>query len=227
MEERFVGLESLRRPLNVALQKYTSRYPNLAFGQFDDFVATPDKPNSARTTIQVYYSSRPIGTLYSILFLPGDGTGDHKTFAPGTIHIPSDLRFKEKSDRVIPRSKDGMLYEAFFPFFSRSPTGVYSYGVSSFQILGIDQHNPPNLIRTHLLGLDQDHFNEVVSSGVSVPMNASYTTDSNLRFANPHAIFYDPSVSKDIAQVVGFLAITASTKESQEFRSKLIDPSSL
>ncbi len=79
---------------------------------------TPDKPNSARSVIQLNAGNTLIGELYVILFMPNDGTGDSNTYELSDILIPKYLQFAIKPERIIPRAKKGIFAEFFFPFFS-------------------------------------------------------------------------------------------------------------
>lgn len=169
---------------------------------------TPEKPNTARSEVPVFVDSKEAGLLYCILFCPGDGTGDSKTYTVNDVVIPECLRFDVKQERVIPRKKSCSC-EAFFPFFS-----VYSGNIV------------PNVVSLEELSLAEDgrtitstlHLGELSERCVDIAKDSvlrnqkrpfiefttGYRTDGT-RFGDPHAIYHDRNFPA--MQVVGFLSV--------------------
>jgi hypothetical protein len=204
MKPQDLNLGALRKPLENALREYERLHDGkLTFQDFPDLVLTPDKPNSARTVIPAAYLGAKAGDMYAIVFLPGDGTGDAKTYPLGTLTIPPELRYSEKPERVIPRSKKGVVCEGFFPFFSFEGNHYNPdmFAASLDELTVDDVNNPRTIVRAWELG----------QRGTGLNPKAYFTTgtDKNgVRFADPHAMHYAAANARDVVQVVGFLTLT-------------------
>jgi hypothetical protein len=211
-----LDLKSLRKPLEATLQVYNS-YLGLdcKFQDFPDFALTPDKPNYARTIVPVIYGKKNVGDLYAIVFCPGDGTGDNKTYHAEDLVIPQELQYQTKPERVFPRAKEGVIYEGFFPFFSIKDKKDPSYFTSHLELLTVHTFlpTPREICNVSELGIKQEtEFLDAVKNSKcykpEVTLTVGNRSFSNSRFGDPHAIYYPPIKGcGDVIQVAGFLAI--------------------
>jgi hypothetical protein len=198
-------LLTLRRPLEDALSAYEN-ITGLKFSDFPDLIHTPEKPNSARTIIPVTYKSAKVGDLYTIVFVKGDGTGDSKTYKLNELVIPSEFQFTDKSDRIIPRSKTGVIREGFFPFFSITPKGNTVMYAASLEELSLDGKTIAPIWR---LGLNDADYSAALQNQEATTPQIYVTVGEakdGKRIGDPHAIHYSRHIA-DAIQVVGFLSI--------------------
>jgi len=192
-----MGLNMFKEPLKHSLALYERSYDNrLRFEDLPDFELTPDKPNTARTIIPVTYAGTNVGKLYAIIFFPGDGTGDAKTYEPGRLEVPSRLRYSEKPERVMPRSKSGIICEGYFPFFSFSDGRVSMCNAFLEELTVDDVDQPERIVHAWNLGNRESKQPEVY-------LTTGYDKHGS-RFGDPHSIH---NYGDDV-EVVGFLAIT-------------------
>ena len=200
--------------LSTASEGYEALYGGaLKFGHFGRFELTPKKPYSARTEGPVIYHGNNIGDMTVIVLRPGDGTGDDKTFKLDELEIPEHLRFDEKPERVLPRSKSKVQYELFFPFFSWSETRFHIFAASLEEITVKDGR----IEKAWDLGLNPDAYKRVIEKNITgVPPQVYLTTgyrQDGKRFGDPHAIYHGiphavhHGIDLDMYQVVGFLGI--------------------
>ena len=135
---RDLDLTSFRVVLEETLRQYERMHDNqLYFGAFDDLKLTTDKPNTARTKIPVDYSGTPVGDMYVLLFMRGDGTGDNNTFGLDDLLIPEELKHSSKPEKVLPRSKRNIICEGILPMFSLSDNpGKSGYRGGGAQVVG-------------------------------------------------------------------------------------------
>mgnify|MGYP006221322631 CR=1 FL=1 len=208
METYEPKLELFRDALNASLRGYEQVIDSeISFGEFSDFRVTPDKPNYARTVVPVRYRGSEVGEMYAITFLSGDGTGDENTYKIGDVIIPDEFRFKEKQERVIPRSKEGIALEAFFPLFSTNHRGHVIPFAACLEELTLNDHNEIECA-WNLGSKQQRYLIQLDSDPESMP-RISLTTGTRQyweRFGDPHAI-YNP-VKVPHSQTVGFLGIS-------------------
>ena len=214
-----LNLDNFRNYLKLALAAYAGELGDkkLRFEDFPDFQLTPDKTNTARTVVPVTYDEKEAGDLYAIVFTSGDGTGSSsEKYNLGNVNIPSEFRYDEKQDRVIPRSKAGVIAEMFFPFFSIS-TDAQEFFVpfaTCLEELTLDKAN--NIIQLCHLGQDPETYLGAMNSPLSLAPQAQLTVgnyqrkedEDPKRIGDPHAVHYGGGKNYDrLAQVGGFLAI--------------------
>ncbi len=204
MDINELNIIELMGPLRYALSTYGTK--NVEFKNFPKLVLTPEKPNSARTIVPVYFDNSQVGELYVIAFVRGDGTGDAKTYAPDKLHIPEKFKYSDKPERVIPRAKTGTICEGFFPLFSITPSGFTAMYAASLDELSVDDNRLVTLCR---LGLDDERYlNALRGDFVDLPKpQLTVGTHKNKRIGDPHAIHYTKTI-EDAVQVVGFLGIS-------------------
>ncbi len=206
MNTHDIDLSTLRKPLEEALSVYEAQ-TGMRFQDFPDLALTPDKPNSARTVIPVTYKTAKIGDFYAVVFVKGDGTGDSKTYKLDDLVIPPEFQHNEKSERVIPRAKTGVICEGFFPLFSIAPQGYVAMFATSLDELGIIGKTI-----TPLWKLGQNSLDYSKALHDKVPTNPQiYLTvgksPKGERIGDPHSIYYAMAI-EDALQIVGFLGIT-------------------
>jgi len=209
MELKESYVRGFRKPLRKSLQKYASLLGGeVEFQEFPDFILTPDKPNSARTVVPVTFSGEEVGKMYVIVFSAFDGTGDDKTYGLGDVKIPLGLKWCEKPERVIPRSKEGVMIEGFFPLFSKTPYGTIAPFAAHLDELTLDGNE---VIPAWRLGQNKRSFlNAISRSRSSIRPEIQFTTKADFsgrRFGDPHAVYYG-SPALEAVQVAGFLSIT-------------------
>ncbi len=208
MKTEDLNLKEFREPLEQALSEYERLYDKtIKFQYFPDFSLTPEKPNSARTVIPITYSGSKAGDMYAIVFLRGDGTGDAKTYALGSVKIPPELRHIEKPERVIPRSKTGVICEGFFPLFSMNSHGSAALFAVSLEELTLDSNQ--TVIPAWRLGQNKSEYLQAINFRLTILPRVYFTTgidEEGNRFGDPHAIYYRVD-AYDVVQVGGFLAV--------------------
>jgi len=157
---------------------------------------TPEKAYTARAEIPVSYD-REVGTLYAILFCPGDGTGDAKTYSLSDVIIPKDLQFKEKPERVVPRKKT-CAFEVFFPFFTALGSTIEKY-YSNLDVLSFAGDRKTISRVGNLRSIGRAKAGQPYAS-----LTTGHRVDGT-RFGDPHAIYCDKY--SEAMQVVGFLSV--------------------
>ncbi len=212
--------------IHMALREYT----RVSDGRvtFDDhehaanLELTPDKPNSARSSIAVRHLGEVAGTLYVIAFAPGDGTGDESAFKLADI----DTGSRPHETKVVPRSKATTHSEVHLTIASKEielPNEHPKLHGGGLEVLGLEEtEGALKLVRVAEVGESQFSLNtrvEAIASGrrsrfANIQPRASltvgyYGANSNNgvggeRFADPHAV-YNPS--ETTVQVCGFIAI--------------------
>lgn len=205
-----LDLEDLRKPLEVALGAYTSKYGGmLTFGEFDDFKLTPEKPNTARTAVPVTFDDSHVGGMSVIVFLEGDGTGDENTYTLPMVLIPADLWHNDKPERVIPRAKTGVVYEGCFPMFSITDTGfvaMHAAALDELIVTGV----PLTVAPQWRLGQTDSGFKQAIYSGLEILPEVYLTVGpgaNDQRFGDPHSVYSGIRASGGPVQVAGFLGI--------------------
>jgi len=182
---------------------------------------TNDKPYTARADIPIHQLTTGgslgtrCGTLYAILFGPNDGTGNESTYKLGDVNPVPRLRFEENPERVIPRSKEGTLFEVFFPILSIKSEIPYSGLVSLGQVemgedglvhiertLGVSG----NEFSTRMNRSDTGVFSNTEWSGRRPHLTTGYDLGGR-RFGDPHAVVRVDD-HQDVMQVGGFLSVT-------------------
>ena len=211
-----IDLKTLRRPLEEALAGYEKIIPNLSFGDFADIYLTPDKSNSARTIIPVNYKGTKLADMCAIVFAKGDGTGDDKTFKLEDVTIPEYYRHDIKSERIIPRSKTGIRWEGFFPFFTLNEQERISKYLTHLKVLGVTRGQDKEIITIGQLGsVSEKEFDYRLNHNlVRDEKPAIYLTKykkGTEKIGDPHAVYSPNWIAKNI-QMGGFLSITTTDK---------------
>jgi len=187
-----IDLKEFRDNLEVALGEYAQKF-DLTFKDFPNFKRTENKPTYARTIVPV----ESVGDMYVIIFRPYDGTGDAKSF-PGT-GIPSRLYQNVFPARVIPRSKEGVLAEGYFPFFNQAKDEYVGLFAGHLDELTLEDGE---IVPRWQLGQNKSEFLKAINTGsMSLLPRIQYTVNES--FGDPHAIYN----STDVVQVAGFLSI--------------------
>ena len=205
-------LDKLKNPLEESLRVHASLLDQeLAFQDFPDFNFTPNKANTARTVIPVTYAGAKAGEMYVIVFLQKDGTGDDKTFKLDEIKIPPELRNGSKPERVVPRAKNGVIAEIFFPLFSLNRNNYVVPFAAHLDELTLNDEK--TIIKALTLGQNRSTYLQAINSGLELIPKIKLTTGNDKkgkRFGDPHAIYYSAEVY-DAVQVAGFLTIREET----------------
>ena len=195
---------------------------------------TPEKPNTARAVIDVFYGKKKVGDFYVILFAPGDGTGDGNTYKMDAVnmslaygvednsplHIPREYRqWGSQPERILPRNKLGkkVLTELFLPLASFEEK-KYHQGIVSLEQLTVRQtEKGQELVKDFVLGenvkLYQGNVSADSSYHLSFPgcqqLTCGYYRNGQ-RFGDPHAVYFNPAVAQgrlNLLQVAGFLSV--------------------
>lgn len=204
-------LVKLTELLDKSLEKYQKHIGNnIKFGSHLPLYMTPEKPNSGRTVVEVNYEGSKAGDMCVILFRPGDGTGDDKTYKLHDLEIPEYLRFIDKPERVLPRKKTCAM-EVFFPFFSviQLPYGdeipTLAFGnVVSLEELTVDAASK-KIVKMRDLGESPETYrNKIGQVTPHISLTTGYLANGT-RFGDPHSIFHRQDVKS--MQVVGFLSL--------------------
>jgi hypothetical protein len=203
--------ERMNISVREALQVYVGM-DNWRFGNVDGFVLTPDKPNTARTVFPVKYAGHDIGDMYVIAFSPGDGTGDESAFKLGSLELPEELVYDKFPAKVLPRKKDGILYEICFPIATVIDEKAVRFAVSLDELTVDCANDPKTVVKAFELGLSQEQYHKAIKAGNDLGPKLFLTTGhkNGLRFGDPHAIHY--GVKEKGIQIAGFLAIKEEEK---------------
>lgn len=219
-----VSIRLAQRALPDILNAYRGHinHGDFAWGAFSEFTLTPEKPNTARTTIPLVYKGEERATMNAIVFAPGNGTGDTSTYQ--LLDLPIHERSYAR-ERVIPRKKVCAM-EIFFPLLTitenRAKTHTLHPHLASLEELSIDEER--NVVKLWDLGEPR----EFRPSPNSIQPQLQFTTGhypSGKRFGDPHSIFYNPQVAEAFAtppiQVVGFVAIDAAQNPLAEIFDRI------
>ncbi|MBW3004224.1 hypothetical protein KY310_00115 [Candidatus Woesearchaeota archaeon] len=222
MSDSNLDLIGMSAELKIGLRRYEELFsPYFSFGDFEPLeLPPPGKNYTARTKVPVFYDKKPAGNLHALVFQFQDGTGDDKTFKPGDLELPG--RFKPMRDprRILPRSKEGALVEAFFPFFT-AMDGKYFRHVVSLEELTVDNpEDPKTIITDGVLGMLPTQYsralrgeNPEAGDASNPPVFLTCGYKDGQRFGDPHAIYC--AVPTSGAQVVGFLAVPESPNSAE------------
>ena len=215
MADRWITNEDILTEVEQNLARVLKSYEEyvgrgIEFSVDGPVLLTPDKPNTARTTVTVGQGDNKLAKMYVILFLAGDGTGDAKTYKPGQLIVPEYLQFDNKPERVLPRKKD-CEEEIFLPLFSLINGKVHDNIVSLEELTVDDVQNPKTIVKRTDLGLPLEEYRNIVNSVIGpIEKRGPYhqrTTgyEGGKRFGDPHAIHHRRDLSS--MQVVGFISL--------------------
>ena len=209
-------LVHLRPHLLNALQGHeraqSSGSGRLSFGEFPDFVLTPDKSYSAKTVVPVLYNGEEVTTMSAILFQPYDGTGDTSTFSLGSLAVPKQWQHDTKPERVLPRAKTGILYEGCFPLFGLKPGLmpleyiVRPFAISLDELIVDSPDSPTAIVKGWDLGISNENYQILLGSELSLGARVFLTTGTTRggqRFGDPHVVYN----GRNSIQVAGFVGI--------------------
>ena len=220
--------EKVFRRMSLLLEDVLNTYSQLGggrikFQKFNPFMLTPEKPNSARTIVPVTYNNTNIGDMCVIAFRHGDGTGDSKTYTVDSLTIPEYLICSEHQEKILPRKKEGVFCEGFFPLFTLLSENEYHKFAVSLELLTIDDtlalrtkcDSLRKIVIARYLGLEIREFYKTLRERSEVFPEIQYTCGykNNKRFGDPHAIHNGGSEYVDgYIQVAGFLAVKDAQK---------------
>ncbi len=216
------------KDIKYALNGYESSFSRgpmrgVNFGDVPRVERTPDKGYTARTVVPVLHRGRQVGDLVVAIFQPGDGTGGTETYSLDDLVIPPCYKFDNKSWRVIPKSKDGILLQAFFPLFTWNVAGEnIHYWITCLEQLSFPKAgNPTRLGREFILGDRPNSFITKLGSvlesrrGIEVELTCGYRV-SGERFGDPHSVFAPNQIffgnRGPFVQCVGFLSVLSEDK---------------
>lgn len=208
-----LDLAELSGHLFCALSKYENHFDGkLKFslpGPFDrPFELTPDKPYSARTDVPVTFEGKDIGDMCVIAFKPEDGTGNENDYALDELAFHEKYFDSLNPGKVVPRKKDSVLYELFFPIFSISERAPY-YLLNSLEELTFEDNDPTIITKAWDLGTRPGFYKRLMKyGGEDIKPVIQFTTGykpNRQRFGDPHSVFHVNLM--DAVQVAGFLSI--------------------
>ncbi|MBI2572839.1 hypothetical protein HYV86_03190 [Candidatus Woesearchaeota archaeon] len=211
-----ITLPHLLPQLESVLRGYQTYHENkIQFGQVSPFTPTPEKPNTARTTIQVRYNGTQHAELVAIIFAPGDGTGDTGLYQERSIEVPEQYQHEDKPQRVFPRSKNGVI-EGYFPLFAIRDDGLTIPYAGSLEELTARNGT---IVKAWDVGQKPEVFTRNVNGSHSSSPNVSYTcgfAQDGTYFGDPHAMYN----ATTIHQVAGFLTIKKADSPLLEIVNK-------
>ena len=221
-----IDLDSAYGGLRLSLGRLENEFSKFRFdGRIEQFRLTPDKPNTARTSVPVKFEGKHFGNMAVVMFQPGDGTGNFDRCQPGSLTLPLEYVFTEKPERVFPRVKSG-LAEGYFPLFSQTSDGICLYGVGCLDILTVIP-TEQRLVKCWGLGNGLGIFRGHISSQKSLSSIQPQFTYRNTEpsFGNPHAIFYGARTIAPALQIAGFLEINNNEQSAQKLMGTFDLPS--
>lgn len=175
---------------------------------------TPDKAYTARAGIPIHAKDpntfclgHKVGTFYAVLFGPGDATGNESTYTLRDLVIPKRWKTNDPNG-LLPRSKNGILFEVFFPLFSVRGNKVFP-NLTSLSQIGVGRDNALYVVQD--LGIDKVSFTDCIGrEPLDYNIKYNLTTGHDIggkRFGDPHSVARLDDLG-DVMQVGGFLAIT-------------------
>jgi len=185
--------------------------PNLVFER------TPEKNYSAKSVVPVKYLGQNVGNMVVISFQSRDGTGDESLYKIGQLVIPERLKHANHSEKVFPRTKEGIIYELFFPLFSVYENKINLFATSLEEITVDCVEKPKAVKKAWDLGLNSiDYVKRVKYEDKDIAqkciakiyLTVGYRGEGQ-RFGDPHAI-YNP-IPMNALQVAGFLTVKNSS----------------
>lgn len=226
---RGVPLSKLEDPIREALQgwaEYAEETVSFDIDSAARLELTPTKPNSARSVSKIQFLGQTVGDLYVIVFAPGDGSGDEKTFKLPDIAQTGPY---PREARVVPRSKAAIHTEAHLTIASQqldSPNSDPVLFAGSLDLITLKNSPEGNILyKLGSLGFSSDGFEEHVgdenvywsrSATATVGYRdltdtlglqhnlLSFNTASDERFGDPHAVYN----ATPHLQVCAFLGIS-------------------
>jgi hypothetical protein len=204
-----INLKNLEEPIREALLAYSDVSDGRLAFDLDvagSLVATPEKPNSARSQSSVKYKGKTIGDLFVIAFKPGDGTGDEKTYSLDDLAAPVGY---PRHAKIVPRSKAGTAEEAHMALLAHKIDDIHAeaeFFSGSYDLISLNG----NVIYKagelgHPVDIDTDVMTPIATYTVGSRPASGLGGKTSERFGDPHAI-YNPH--KETLQVAGFLAIS-------------------
>ena len=203
-----VNLGDLVEPLRYALNVYKNMSDGQLNFDIDDaskLQLTPDKPNSARSAVEVRTADEVIGKLFVIAFKPFDGTGDE------SAHLLSELTVAKgypAASKIVPRDKSGIAREVLLTVLTKEVESKHTDPKifnGLFELLGIES----KLIKK-IGTLGQEAESETKNQ---ILPTATYTVENSpnvamlkrRRFGDPHAVY---NSNPDRLQVAAFFAVS-------------------
>lgn len=187
---------------------------------------TPEKPNIARTTFTVTdKDSNEEATMYAIVFLPNDGTGDESTYKVDRLKIPEYLKSADPR-KIMPRKKDETkcVMEVMAPLFTfrlneDNDTSLWEYA-NSLKEITVDSMNVPTcVVEAFELGVSGDvmktfsryDMRPLPPQSPSFLLTTGYTRDGR-SFGRHHSI-YAPEFYGNLLQTTGFISLSKENEE--------------
>ncbi len=210
-------LDNYLRIADLVLPEALNRYQkifnrSLAFLESSKLTHTPEKAYSAKAHVQVIPIKGSSKTMNLIAFSSGDGTGDNSLYSAQNLIVPPEYQFDEKPERVFPRSKEGIIMEAFFPLFSISDDNVYDNATCLEELTTIETEDKFKLRSLGWLGQFPKLYRAILAGQASINPQIGLTKGyrrNGERFGDPHSIHYSKSECNQSAlQIVGFLGLT-------------------
>lgn len=202
MPEKLMGvpLTRLEEPIGQALRTYQEIFDNglvLDSASATKLQLTPEKSNSARSVSDLAFMGEKIGSLYVIVFKPGEGTGDESGYRLSDLQV--DAPYPNKT-LIIPRNKTGVHHEAHLTIARHTIEDVHAEPeifAGTFDLIGLDGKK---VVKIGQLGqkLDDQLRLPVATFTVGYDKNEK-------RFGDPHAVY---SGISDAIQICAFLAIS-------------------
>lgn len=218
-----VALKDLEDPIYQALTRFSEVTDGrVLFGDLGKAVKlelTPDKPNSARSSVPVYHEYEEAGTLYVIAFAPHDATGDDKTYKASQLinrHYPNDPKYFPRSkanahaeahlailSQDIHKQTDPVLFAghlSLLGIFNRDYFGTAENHLAEIGYVGMESHSFASAVREGRSGLKP---RTILTTGYRGEME--HPEAPGERFGDPHALL---NRSGFVVQVAGFIAIS-------------------
>lgn len=230
MTESF-DLRTLRDPIATALEAYEERSDGQV--KFNPKAAsqltrTPDKPNFARSKSPATLRDGTVADVYTIAFMPKDGTGDDKTYQLEQAYLGSLPR----KVSILPRSKEATLAELSLAFCAtdiEEDEGPKLFA-GCLSLLGITPKQPVvklDIVTVGSIGhLGQDHqvltYNteqlEPVTTLTVGPVKNNALVMGGERRGDPHAVFNHTQAQLAVVSFFG-IARDASTEAFASLQS--------
>lgn len=226
--EEFIGLGIRFGNASGPLDHHLGRHPESVCKKLTKpLYATPEKPNTARSEIPVFIDDKEVGTLCSILFCPGDGTGavdEDRGYTINNLIIPKRFQFNEKPERIIPTKKT-CAFEVALPLFSVYENKLIPNEVVLEELSLAD--NGITVTQIGVLGTDTKKYYQMAENAFAIDQTKPHTYFTvghrvdGTRFGDPHAIYHNKDFN--VMQVVGFLSVeTADSPLARILRTNRI-----
>ena len=201
-----------------ALDRFEKKLSDrLTFSLPPPLTLTPDKGYSAKSDAKVLLDGIVESTMTIVAFLPQDGTGNEDDYklSDSRIELPERVRQLLNPGKLVPRKKNDLVLEAFFPLFLYTDRLAFYHSVSLEEFTLIEgKDGRSKLEKLWTLGISardiSSKFPALKDEDPLIQFTVGRYLEANERFGDPHSIFFGLSTKYTAStpiQVAGFVPV--------------------